>query len=265
MKTTLIGLSVVLSLFLFPRDSMSQQSKGNRGAGRSQSSLGMNGQTKFGGRGQGQSITRNQMRSAPQNVLASGASMQLFGMWEEEKLAHDVYVSLAKTTRMPIFRNISRAESQHMQAIAHLMGPQRTNVDGAANTAGVFVSAEYQELYATLVAAGSRSPLSAMMVGAKIEEMDISDLRKMLAQTTDPQAEKTLEHLLQGSYNHLRAFASQIEKLGGTYNAEFLTQAEFNEIASSSGRGNGRQGVGAGRGRSGQGAIGKGIGKRGRR
>jgi hypothetical protein len=158
-----------------------------------------------------------------------------------------------------------------MQAIARLIGTQGANVAGADNAAGVFVNPEYQELYATLVATGSSSPLSAMMVGAKIEEMDIADIRKMLTQTSDPQARKTLEHLMQGSYNHLRAFASQIGKLGGTYNAEFLTQAEFDEIANSSGKGNRWQGGGAGRygqGRYGQGRYGqrqgpsgKGIGK----
>ena len=263
MKTTLIGLFVVLSLVLVPGDAMSQQRRGNRGVGQGQGNRGAHGQSQLGNRGQnrgqGQSISRNQGHPATQNLLVSGSSTPLFGMWEEEKLAHDVYVSLAKTTGMPIFRNISSAESQHMQAIARLMGPRGGNMGGADNAAGVFVSPEYQKLYATLVAAGSRSPLDAMMVGAKIEEMDIADLRKMLAQTTDQQARQTLERLLQGSYNHLRAFASQIGKLDGTYNAEFLTQAEFDEIANSSGRGNGSQGngpqgAGGGRGRNGRGA-----------
>ena len=51
---------------------------------------------------------------------------------------------------------------------------------------------------------------------------------------------------MQGSQNHLRAFASQIAKQGASYNAEFLTQAEFDQIARSSGQGHGQQSAGRG-------------------
>ncbi|MGB7328474.1 MAG: DUF2202 domain-containing protein, partial [Rubripirellula sp.] len=102
---------------------------------------------------------------------------------------------------------------------------------------GVFAYADYQRLYESLVASGSRSPLDALKVGAKIEEMDIADLRQMLNQTNDQQVRQVLQHLLQGSQNHLRAFASQITRQGASYNAEFLSQADFDQIANSSGQG----------------------------
>ena len=179
---------------------------------------------------------RNQSRQ-PQGLLTTNSQdLDLFRMWEEEKLAHDVYTKLAKTSNLSIFRNISRAESKHMQAIERFVRAGGARGDGLSHTPGVFSFPEYQQLYESLVTDGMRSPLEALKVGAKIEEMDIADLRRMLTQTTDPQVRKVLEHLMQGSQNHLRAFASQLARQGASYNAEFLTQAEFDQIANSAGR-----------------------------
>ena len=126
---------------------------------------------------------------------------------------------------------------------------------------GIFVFPEYQQLYKSLIASGTRSPLDALTVGAKIEEMDIADLRRLLTQTTDRQVRQVLEHLMQGSQNHLRAFAFQIAKQGATYNAEFLTQAEFDQIAGSSGQGRGQHSAGRGANNRGQGLQNRGKGR----
>jgi rubrerythrin len=195
-------------------------------------------------------------------------------MREEEKLARDVYTQLAKTSTLPIFRNISRAESQHMQAIERLLRGGGRNV--LNDKLGVFAFADYQQLYDSLVASGSRSPLDALKVGAKIEEMDIADLRQMLNQANDQQVRQVLQHLLQGSQNHLRAFASQITRQGASYNAEFLSQADFDQIAKSSeqgqqsrrggnagGQGSQNGGNGPGFGFQGQNSGGQGLGGQG--
>ncbi|WP_419581024.1 DUF2202 domain-containing protein [Stieleria magnilauensis] len=194
-------------------------------------------------------------------------SIDLLRLWEEEKMARDVYNTLAKTSSQMVFRNIARAESQHMQSVARLIGGSGAGLQRSSNTPGVFVTPEYQRLYQTLIAEGSRGTLDALKVGAKIEEMDIADLRKQLAATSHPQTRQVLERLMQASHNHLRAFASQIASQGSTYTAQFLTQADFDAIANSSGNGQGRQGAGGkGRGRGaggGQGNGGRGNGGRG--
>nr|WP_161501485.1 DUF2202 domain-containing protein [Rhodopirellula sp. SM50] len=173
-------------------------------------------------------------------------SIDLLRLWEEEKLARDVYNTLAKTSSQMVFRNIARAESQHMQSVGRLIGGSGAGLQRSSNTPGVFVTPEYQRLYQNLIAEGSRSPLDALKVGAKIEEMDIADLRKQLAAASDPQTRQVLERLMQASHNHLRAFASQIASQGSSYRAQFLTQADFDAIANSSGNGQGRQGAGSG-------------------
>ncbi len=196
----------------------------------------------------------NQLRQPPGVLATDGSGPDLLRMWEEEKLARDVYTSLAKTSKSAIFRNISRAESQHMQSVERLLRSAGANAVQLNDTPGVFVFPEYQRLYQSLLASGTRSPLDALRVGARIEEMDIADVTRMLTQTTDPQVRQVLERLLQGSQSHLRAFASQITRQGASYSAEFLTQAEFDQIATSSGQGQGQQSAGRGAGNRGRGS-----------
>lgn len=261
MKRLLIGLGALIALTMVAPDAMSQQRRGSGGAGQSRGSggiatqtqtragnqgRGQNGvgiqtqtktQTRTGNQGQAQRAT--QSRQSTGNLSANTSGPDLLRMREEEKLARDVYTQLAKTSKLTIFRNISRAESQHMQSVERLI---RGGGGGALNDVPVvFVFPEYQRLHDSLVASGTRSPLDAMKVGARIEEMDIADLRRMLTQTNDPQVRQVMERLMQGSQNHLRAFAAQIAKKGASYNAEFLTQADFDQIASSSGQGHGQQ------------------------
>ena len=273
MKRLLIGLVAILSLALVTPDVMAQQRRGNGSAGQGRGSNGVGVQTRAGvqtqaeigartgNQGQGQSQRGNQSRQSSGLLTANTGGLDLLRMWEEEKLARDVYTSLGKTSKLAIFPNISRAESQHMQSIERLLRAGGANGNALNNTPGVFVYPEYQHLYASLIATGTRSPLDALMVGAKIEEMDIADLRRVLTQTTDPQVQQVLGHLLQGSQNHLRAFASQIANQGATYNAEFLTQAEFDQIAQSSGQGHGQQSAGRGANNSGQGSQNRGNGQ----
>lgn len=192
-------------------------------------------------------------------------------MREEEKLARDVYRSLAKTSDLRVFSSIASAESRHMQALARVSKRYNVNNSVATGAAGQFTDPEFQKLYDSLVAAGSQSSLAAVMVGAKIEEMDIADLRKAMAGTSNADVLKVYENLERGSRNHLRTFSSQIASLGGDYQAEFLTQAEFDQIANSpmerggqsSQRGSaGRRGGGGQRGSSAEGQRG-GQGRRG--
>lgn len=269
MKRLIICLGALFALTVVTPDAAAQQRRGNRGAGQGH---GLDGtgiqsqtrvQTRVGNQSQGQGQRTNQGRQTIENLSTNYSESALLRMWEEEKLARDVYTQLAKTSKLPIFRNISRAERQHMQAIERLVRGGRALND----VPGAFTFPEYQRLYDSLIASGTRSPLDALKVGAKIEEMDIADLRTLMNQTTDSQIQQVLGRLMQGSKNHLRAFASQIAKNGGRYDAEFLTQAEFDQIASSSGQGHGAGGPGAGspgRGRQGGARQGGGKQRRGR-
>ena len=69
-----------------------------------------------------------------------------------------------------------------------------------------------------------------MEVGVKIEETDIIDLLVAMSETDNPAITQVYNKLLNGSYSHLRAFVSQIESLGLTYEPKLLSEEEAESI-----------------------------------
>jgi len=178
-------------------------------------------------RGEGNGSQQN-----PVSQLSQVEMDDLLHLREEEKLARDVYLALGAEWNLPIFANIAASEQQHMDSVGTLIqkyGLQDPVVD---DTPGEFTNPAFSTLYDQLVEAGSRSVLDAYQVGAMIEEMDIVDLREALAGTTHTDIQNVYENLMRGSRNHLRAFAAEIEKADATYVAQYLTQDEFDAIAS---------------------------------
>ncbi len=70
-------------------------------------------------------------------------------------------------------------------------------------------------------------------MGATIEDMDIFDLQNFLELTDKADITRVFENLMKGSRNHLRAFVGQMELLGETYLAQYLTQDEIDAIVNS--------------------------------
>jgi hypothetical protein len=71
---------------------------------------------------------------------------------------------------------------------------------------GVFRDPKLQALYNKLIAQGSVDYAAAMGVGVAIEELDISDLAKMMGVAMPADMKLALDNLMRGSVNHLAAF-----------------------------------------------------------
>ena len=154
-------------------------------------------------------------------------------MREEEKLARDVYIQLGDMWNMNIFSNISRSEDTHMEAVKTLIDLFGFEDPVQDNGVGVFTNQVLQDLHDELMASGSISLPEALLVGGAIEEIDILDLQKFLDQTANSAVIEVYENLLKGSINHLRAFVRIYEKqTGETYQPQFLSQEEYEEILS---------------------------------
>jgi len=165
----------------------------------------------------------------------------LLAMRVEEKLAHDVYVTLYDLWNMPIFLNISQSESRHTASIAKLLSAYNITDPVDDSQIGVFEDPEIQKLFTDLIAQGSVSLADAYVVGATIEEMDIIDLEEALAETDKADLERVYSNLKNGSIHHLSAFSRAIENQTGTdYIPRLMTIEEYNQLTSS--RGNRRQG-----------------------
>jgi hypothetical protein len=166
-------------------------------------------------------------------------------MREEEKLAHDVYVTLGTLWDLPVFANISASETTHTEAIKTLLDRYNLDDPAAGNDVGLFENSALQTLYTDLVEQGSRSLTDALIVGATIEDLDIVDLQTRVAQTGRPDIQLVYENLMKGSRNHLRSFTSSLSRqTGETYQPQYLDQAEYDAIVNSDiergGRGRGR-------------------------
>jgi hypothetical protein len=154
-------------------------------------------------------------------------------MREEEKLARDVYLTLAEEWGVRVFSNIAASEATHMTAVGDLLVRYNLTDPIKDDVRGVFTNPDLQKLYNDLVARGSVSAAEAFQVGALIEDLDIKDLEELLAQTDKADIKIVYENLQKGSRNHLRAFTRQIERGGDTYEPTYISESEYQSIIES--------------------------------
>jgi len=202
---------------------------------------------------------RPEIAALPAEELSAFEVEGLAFMREEEKLARDVYTTLYEQWGLPIFLNIAQSEQTHTEAVRDLLVKYDMADPVSEDAIGVFTDKTIQELYDSLVAQGSVSELEALKVGALIEDLDIFDLQRYQVGVDNADITLVYENLERGSRNHLRAFMSQIESRGGTYEAQHLSQDVFDEIkeserekgdhAGQGGGGEGKKGGGRGWGR----------------
>ncbi len=160
-------------------------------------------------------------------------------MREEEKLAHDVYVTMYAQWGLSIFANISQSETMHTNMVKNLLVNYGLP-DPATNQVGTFTNQILQGLYDELIPRGRQSISEALKVGGAVEEIDILDLQKRLAETDNADIQQIYTHLMNGSFNHLRAFVSTLaSQTGETYQPQFLTQDAYQAIINGSGGGGG--------------------------
>lgn len=130
-------------------------------------------------------------------------------MYQEEKVARDIYMKMYELWNLNIFNNISKAEQMHMDSVRAILVKYNIDIPVLSDTVGVFDLSDLQTLYNNLLASGQVSSTEALKVGKLIEETDISDLNaKILIAPDDIKA--IYEKLLNGSYNHLNAFTSKL-------------------------------------------------------
>ena len=151
-----------------------------------------------------------------------------------------MYLTLYQKWGLSIFNNIANSEATHMAAVKTLLDRYGIADPAAGTTVGVFTEAALQALYNQLIAQGSQSHqgigiipslAAALQVGAAIEEIDIRDLQIRVAGTTHTDIRSVYNNLLNGSYNHLRAFASTLKTQSGeVYQPQYLDAATYQSI-----------------------------------
>lgn len=163
------------------------------------------------GANNGQASSSQVTRTSTANTTAlSNSELQTLSyMLEEEKLAHDMYVSLYEKWGVNIFSNISKSETKHQSSLAAVASYYGVS-NPSSSEVGVFTNQDLQKLYNDLLAKGLVSQQAAYEVGKAIEEQDISDLESAIAGTDSTYLKSVYAKLLQGSQNHLNAFNRQL-------------------------------------------------------
>lgn len=172
------------------------------------------------------------LESIEKQDLSSEEIEGLMLMYEEEKLARDVYRGLYDLWNLPVFANISASEQQHMESVGVLIERYELDLPQTGTTTGVFENPVLQGVYDDLMAQGSESLLAALTVGATVEDLDIADLQQLIDQSDNDDIRIIYQNLMKGSRNHMRSFVSQIERNGGSYSAQYISDEYLATILS---------------------------------
>lgn len=145
------------------------------------------------------------------NSTSVDTKNNLLYLIEEEKLAYDVYFKMYEKYGARVFGNIFKSEDNHQSRVLSLLVARGIS-DPRSESVGVFKNPNLQKLYFDLIARGNQSLSEAYKVGVAIEELDIADIKDNLAKLDAAQIDIkiTLDSLLAGSENHLRAFNRQV-------------------------------------------------------
>lgn len=161
-------------------------------------------------------------------TLTNAEKNALLYMYEEEKLAHDVYAFLYSKWSLPVFQNIAQSELTHLEAIKTLVVRYGLTVP-VNSQAGVFSNTELQKLYTDLTTQGSLSSQEALKAGVAIETRDIQNLQAYLAIAVQADVKQVFNNLLSGSNHHLQAFSAV---LGGNAGQLYQPQNKFGASSS---------------------------------
>ena len=143
----------------------------------------------------------------PLYTLSDEQKAGLVFMYQEEKVARDVYNVMYAKWGNRVFTNIAKSEQSHMDAVKAIL--EKYSLEIPSDTAGTFELKVLQDLYDDLIVNGNESSNEAMKVGVLVEETDIADLIERMVDAPDD-IEIVYQNLLNGSYNHLNAFSKQV-------------------------------------------------------
>lgn len=166
----------------------------------------------------------------PKQDISKDEESELKYMREEEKMAHDFYVVMYEKWGLRPFSNISKAEQRHMSVVKSMLDKYSIEDPISDMTPGIFSNNDIKELYNNLLEQGNKSAIDALKAGAEIEEVDIVDLMKAIDNTDNKDLKLVYNNIMNGSYNHLRAFVRVLDRRGVEYVPKHLDKNLFDEI-----------------------------------
>jgi len=143
-------------------------------------------------------------------------------MYQEEKLAKDVYYELGQMYPAVRVFNIYRSETMHENSVANVLKHYGIELPVRGDKTGEFTNPELQKLYNILMAKGKKSLKDALEVGIMVEVTDVEDLDKYLNTATSPDVIALFKFLRAGSYNHYNGFNRTLKAITGKSACELM-------------------------------------------
>jgi len=168
------------------------------------------------------------MDTTPNSKLSQELKDSITYMYNEEGLAHDVYLAIYKIQPVNQLQNIANnSETKHIEAVNKLAIQYDLNITQYPDTEepysitgiepGIYPVEKIQDLYNLLYDKGIQSKQDALEVGCMVEVVDIDDLDTYIGYAEASKSEDVLEvfnFLRNGSYTHYWAFDSGLVKMG---------------------------------------------------
>ena len=168
-----------------------------------------------------------------ESKLNSDVVNGLLKMYEEEKMARDLYLEFLRLWNQKIFRNIAKSEIRHMHAVSRMLDFFDIDAKELKKLkSGQYSDENIRNLYEKLINEGNKSQISAFKQGAMLEEIDIGDLNTELAKKITPELMAMYKNLLSASEDHLRAYVRVLERRGVEYYPQILKLSEYETILS---------------------------------
>lgn len=163
------------------------------------------------------SITDTNTTDTKTVSLTDEQKYTLLYMYQEEKVARDVYYYLGNLyPDENTFAYIQISEQRHMDSCEKLCIKYGIDISAIDESVyGEFILPELQDLYDALIAQGEPSLRAALEVGILIEETDITDLDDAIASMPSDASDiiRVFSNIQEGSLNHLEAFEYSLSQL----------------------------------------------------
>ena len=168
--------------------------------------------------------------NSPKVTLSQDLKDAITFMYNEEALAHDIYLAMNEEQPLKQLQNIaSKSEVKHIKAVDDLAIKYDLNMTQYPDTdvpystegiqTGVYSVEHIQELYDLLYDEGIQSAQAALEVGCKVEVVDVEDLDRYIALAVASNASDVLSvfnFLIEGSYKHYWTFDDALKKMNIT-------------------------------------------------
>jgi hypothetical protein len=162
-------------------------------------------------------------------TIEQTAIKDLLQLYEEEKLARDVYLYAYQKWNDKIFNNIANSEQNHINAVKTILEQYKIS-HSELQEIGKFDNTELQTIYNELISKCDISLQEALTVGAIVEDLDINDLNIFATHTQNDTILEMYKNLNCGSRNHIVSFTSKLSKYNTEYTPQYISIELYNSI-----------------------------------